>query len=306
MKLSDLGERRIIQRLSSFLPIGDDAAYIPVDGKYLILSTDVIYEKTHILPGMTFEQVGRFVASVNLSDIASMGAKPFAFLLAYAGPDLRVEDFESIIHGVDSQCRKYGAKYVGGDTKYADRLTLAGTAAGFVKKPVLRSGAKVGDVVAVTGTLGGAAYGIECLLSGKECTSKLVKKATEPQPRVKEGILLGKYASAMTDISDGLSVSLHDLSQKAGIKVDLDAVPLEADLLRLAKKAGAEPLKYAVSGGGDYELLFTASKKAFAQIGKSVGATAIGNVVPGQGVKAFLEGEEFILPKTGYQHFRKE
>jgi thiamine-monophosphate kinase len=157
MKLSDLGERKIIQRLEAFLPIGDDAAYLPVDGKYLVLSTDVIYESTHILPGMTYEQIGRFIASVNLSDIASMGARPFAFLLAYAGPDLQIDDFESLIHGVDSQCKKYGTKYVGGDTKYADRLTLAGTAAGYVKKPVLRTGAKVGDVVAVTGTLGGAA-----------------------------------------------------------------------------------------------------------------------------------------------------
>jgi thiamine-monophosphate kinase len=306
MKLSDLGERRIIQRLSSFLSIGDDAAYIPVDGKYLVLSTDVIYEATHILPGMTFEQVGRFVASVNLSDIASMGATPFAFLLAYAGPDLRIDAFESIIHGVDRQCKKYGVDYVGGDTKYADRLTLAGTAAGFVKKPVLRSGARVGDVVAVTGTLGGAAYGIDCLLSGKECTKKLVKKATEPQPRVKEGILLGKHASAMTDISDGLSVSLHDLSGSVGIRVDLDAVPLEKDLIRLVRRSGAEPLKYAVSGGGDYELLFTMSEKSFAGVQKKVGATAIGKVVEGKGVSAFLDGEEFILPKTGYQHFRKE
>lgn len=306
MKLSDLGERRIIQRLSSFLPIGDDAAYIPVDGKYLVLSTDVIYEKTHILPGMTFEQVGRFIASVNLSDIASMGATPFAFLLAYAGPDLRIEDFESIIHGVDSQCRKYSTKYVGGDTKYADRLTLAGTAAGFVKKPVLRSGARVGDVVAVTGTVGGAAYGIDCLLSGEECSSKLAKKAMEPQPKVKEGILLGKYASAMTDISDGLSVSLHDLSAGVGIRVDLDAVPLDKDLIRLARRSGAEPLKYALSGGGDYELLFTASEKDFKRVVKRVGATAIGSVVAGKGVKAYLSGTEFILPKTGYQHFRKE
>jgi thiamine-monophosphate kinase len=119
-------------------------------------------------------------------------------------------------------------------------------------------------------------------------------------------MLLGKYASSMTDISDGLSVSLNDLSSEVGIKVDLEAVPLEKDLLKAAKASGAEPLKYAVSGGGDYELLFTASRKGFERIRRRVSASAIGSVVSGRGVKAYLEGEEFILPKTGYQHFRKE
>jgi thiamine-monophosphate kinase len=293
MRLSDLGERRVIERISGFLDIGDDAAYLKAGGRFLVMSTDVVYETTHFLPGMTFGQKGKFVVSVNLSDVAAMGAAPFAFLLAYVGPDLPVADFEAIIRGAERACRRHKVKYAGGDTKYAEKLALAGTACGWVGKPVLRVGARVGDVVAVAGTLGGASYAADCLLSGKKCPKALVKKAMEPTPRVREGILLGKYASAMTDVSDSLSVSLHHLASGVGIRLDLGSLPVDRGV----------PLDYALYGGGDYGLLFTMREDCFRRVKKKTGATCIGSVAPGAGVVASDGKTAFSLPLRGFEHF---
>ncbi len=307
MKLSDLGEKEIVKRLGRFLDIGDDAAYLKFGDEFLILATDMLYEKTHILPKISREQIGKLIVTVNFSDIAAMGAKPIAFLLSYGSPDIELKDFEIMMHGVDDQCKKYNAKFAGGDTNYMDILTLSGAAIGKTKRPVLRSGAGIGDIIAVTGNLGSAGLGTEILLKNLpvDVNNPAVKKALEPEPRVNEGILLGNYATSMTDISDSLSVSLYDIavSGRVGITLEIDSIPISEDARNVAKKLNLDILDYALYSEGDYELLFTISKENFNKIRKKITITKIGEIVKGSKIVGIKEKKKFEIKKKGYEHF---
>lgn len=308
MKLSDLGEKEIVKRLSSFLDIGDDAAYLKFGEEFLILTTDMIYEKTHILPGMSWEQIGKLAVTVNFSDIAAMGARPIAFLLSYGSPDIEFENFERIMHAVDNQCKKYSAKFAGGDTNYMEKLTLSGVAVGTTKKPILRSGARIGDIVAVTGDLGSAPLGTEILLKSLsvDINNYVIKKALEPDPRVNEAILLGNYAASMTDISDSLSTSLHDIAERSGVGIilEIDKLPISGDAGKIAKRLNLDILDYALYGEGDYELLFTLSQEDFDGINKKDTFTKIGEIIQGSRIVGIKGKEEINIKRKGYEHFQ--
>jgi thiamine-monophosphate kinase len=312
MKLSDLGERKIIENLSNLLDIGDDAAYLRNGLEYLVMSTDIINQKTHIPKEMTPAQIGKFIASINLSDIAAMGAKPKAFLLSCGLPeDMEYSYFESIVKAAKTQCNKFGAEYVGGDTKQNDSLTLAGFCLGTAKKPILRSGAKKGDIVAVTGTVGDAALGFDLLLKkiNHPLKKKLVKKALEPEPKVAEGLLLSRYATAMTDLSDGLSVGLHNIAEmsKVGMNIYSEKIPTSKEARDTTKSLGLALKEYALTGGGDYQLLFTIKKKDLEKIKSRIGVTAIGEVTSTEDRKILIssDGKTEVLEKRGYQHFSR-
>lgn len=309
MKLSELGEKEIVKRLGSFLDIGDDAAYLKFGDEFLILTTDMLYEKTHILPKISREQIGKLIVTVNFSDIAAMGAKPLAFLLSYGSPDIEFRDFEIMMHSVNNQCKKYNAKFAGGDTNYMDILTLSGAAIGKTKKPILRSGARIGDIIAVTGDLGSAGLGTEILLKNLPISvnNPAVKKALEPEPRVNEGLLLGNYATSMTDISDSLSVSLYDIavSSRVGIAIGIDKIPITENAIETAKKINRDILDYALYSEGDYELLFTISEENFNKIRKKIAITKIGEIVKGSKIVGIKEKKKFEIKKTGYEHFKR-
>ncbi|MEA3255495.1 MAG: thiamine-phosphate kinase [Candidatus Altiarchaeota archaeon] len=307
MKLTDLGERELIKKLASFIEIGDDAACIKHGDEYLVLTTDLVYGKTHILPGMSWKQIGKLVVSVNLSDIAAMGARPVAFLLSYGSPDMELDEFDELIHSVNEQCKKYGLRFAGGDTNQTEELILSGFCVGTTDKPVLRSTAKVGDILAVTGSLGDAALGTEILLKNlKHQGRDVINKALEPEPRINEGILLNNHATAMTDISDSLAVSIYDLAEMSnvGINVFPDKIPVTNSAMNSAEKLDLNLIDYVLYGGGDYELLFTIPKEGFEEIKDRVNATKIGDVTAG-GITAIRDREEYKIDKKGYEHFIK-
>ena len=307
MKLTDLGERVLLKKLASFIDIGDDAACIKHGDEYLILTTDLVYGKTHILPGMTWEQIGKLVVTVNLSDIAAMGATPKAFLLSYGSPDMGLDEFNELIRSVNEQCRRYKLMFAGGDTNQTEELILSGFCVGTTDKPVLRSTARVGDILAVTGSLGDAALGTEILLKDlRHQGGDVINKALEPEPRVNEGILLGNYATAMTDISDSLAVSIYDLAEMSdvGIRVFPDKIPVTNSAMNSAEKLNLDLMDYILYGGGGYELLFTIPKKGFEEIKDRVNATKIGDVTAG-GITAIRDREEHQISKKGYEHFIK-
>lgn len=310
MKLSKLGEKNIIKNLMNFIDIGDDAAYIPLDSRFLIASTDMMHKKTHVLDEMSYRQIGKKIVTINFSDTASMGAEPFGFLLSYGSPDTDVENFNEIIYGVFEQCKKYNAKFLGGDTNETPDLILAGTALGMTDKPILRSGAEIGDVVAVTNFLGTSALGVDILLKKlmdcSEINGEILKETLEPEPRVAEGNFLKNYANAMTDASDSLAVSLYDIAEmsNAGIKLNLSKIPLLSNSIKTSKKLNLNLMDYALYGGGDYELVFTVSKENWDEIKNSkinFKFTRIGEVSGGRGV--FDENNKKIK-KLGYEHFK--
>ncbi|RLI95533.1 MAG: thiamine-phosphate kinase [Candidatus Altiarchaeales archaeon] len=313
MMLSEIGERRIIEELKKFLDIGDDAAYIRFGYKYLILTTDMIYQETHILKQMTWEQIGMLIVTVNLSDIAAMGAKPVAFLLGYGSPDISFDNFKTLIKAVKKQCERFDTKFVGGDTNQTEKLTLSGTLIGISEKPVLRSNARVGDIVAITGDLGSASLGTRILMKDgvnkKKLKNPVFKKALEPEPRVKEGLILSKYVNSMTDISDGLSISIRDIAESSnvGIEIELDKIPIDDRTFNLAIENGEDIMKHALYGEGDYELLFTINKKNFEIIRNILSVYKIGRVTKNKEIAGVdSKGVRFRIERGGYEHFKSK
>ncbi len=216
-RLSDVGEKRMVRSIASMLTAsahlgpGDDAAAIEFGDRYLVVSTDMLWETTHFHPRMSWRQKGWMVAAVNLSDIAAMGAQPLGFLMAMGLPaHLEELAVRELVQGAADCCDQFGTEYLGGDTKECSELVLTGTSLGVTPRDGLltRKGACVGDLLMMTGTPGLASAGLMALAQGTS-SERTVKALFEPQPRIKEGTLLsasGSVTSCM-DTSDGLSMS---------------------------------------------------------------------------------------------------
>ncbi|MBR4225372.1 MAG: thiamine-phosphate kinase [Candidatus Methanomethylophilaceae archaeon] len=266
--LGDMDERQIIEDFRSFIKPegrvgpGDDAA-ITLDG--VVATTDIVTFDRHFPAGMTYEQFGWYAAAVNFSDLAAMGARPTGFLAALAlPPTLEAQAAYDMMSGID-QCAEYcGTGIVGGDTKPGPGL-IAGTALGTMddRTPMLRSGAVPGDIVAVTGPIGGPAAALAAMDHGIEA-DEAKDSLYMPVPRIDEGIALsasGAVSSCM-DLSDGLGTALNTLCRSSGVGMDIemDFIPREDYVEGIAAEAGV-PLRDLLLGcGGEYELLFTADK----------------------------------------------
>ncbi|KAF1078341.1 thiamine-phosphate kinase [Methanogenium sp. MK-MG] len=265
----------------------DDCAVIDDGDNYLVMSTDMLHETTDFPAGMTDFECGWMAAAVTLSDVASMGALPIALLLA-AGVD-RADRVEEIIRGADECCRAYGCRLMGGDMDAHTECTLVSTGLGRVSPACLvrRRGAQPGDIVAVTGVPGRAQAGLDGYVEHW-------KALVVPRPGVFEGQALGRAgATSMMDVSDGLSISLHDLAEASGVRLDVR----EAVIPRPEGVPAEDAARYALFGGGDFGLLFTCPAAVFPVAG--VDAICIGRVVTGAGV--FLDG--VALEKAGYSHY---
>ncbi|MDD1743350.1 MAG: thiamine-phosphate kinase [Methanomassiliicoccales archaeon] len=320
-KLSEIGEKEAVRRIlaeiaekesSNAIGPGDDAAAIDMGFVYLVASTDMIAQSTHVLPGMTDWQIGWTVAAVNFSDVAAMGAKPIGLLVSMGLPkDTPSERLDEIIRGILDCCECAGGEMLGGDTKEAPELTLSGTALGTVTKKgiLLRKGAKKGDLLAITGSLGLAAAGYQSI-KGSLDVKRAEKALLEPKPRVKEGMALsasGVVTSCM-DISDGLASSVHTLAEasKVTFEVDYDAIPVDKEVIEIARRASTSPEELVLYYGGDYQLLFTLRPEGLGLLSSLLGDsfTVIG--------KAKAEGENLLitgskkkaLENRGYEHFR--
>ena len=316
MNLKELGERKIIEIFArnfkacenEVVGIGDDAAVFEIDSdNYLVASTDVIIQSTHIPREMTPGQIGKYAVNVNLSDIASMGAKPLGLLLSFALPGTLDESFvEELSNGVNSACHAHGTCVLGGDTKKHSEIVISGTALGRVNKGLVltRAGAKAGDVIGVTGKIGSAAAGFYCLINNIDDSNDFIKAALEPTARVKEGEILSKYASACIDVSDGLAWSLHEIARasKKGFRVSSEKIPFDSGIERIAEVSGVATDEIIFHKGGDFELLFTAQEERFGKIEKEIDVTAIGEVIA-EGAILSKDGRESELDSRGYDSF---
>jgi len=322
-KLSDLGERKAIQLISKILSkgnvavgIGDDCAAIEFGKDYLLVTTDMISEKTHIPKIMKPWQIGWFTVAINLSDISAKGGKPLGLVLTIGLPKNTSESFlKELMKGADKCATQFGTSIVGGDTKETHEIMLSGTAFGTVKKDEFmgRKGAKPGDIVAVTGKLGKAAAGYYALKHNMKNKENL-KYLLEPIPRIKEGMALAKTktVSSSMDISDGLSSSLYQLQElnDVGFEIDKEKIPLSSVLLKFEGKKDINIYEYAMHFGGDYELLLTLPLDKFDKAQKSLVKTGTPLTVIGKVTKEkkinIIDGQtKKILQNKGYEHFRK-
>jgi len=336
MKISDLGEFGLIDRIvktASYntkrapIGIGDDAAALLLSpSATLLATTDMLIEGVHFdLMTTDLYSLGWKAAAVNLSDIAAMGGVPRFCLTALGIPSsMTVEQVDEFYRGFANCVRKYGTVLVGGDTCSSRKgLIISVTVLGEAEKKhaITRSGARPGDLLYVTGTLGNSGAGLEILKNriggrvqgpGKtrnSMTGKLIDRHLRPIPRVEWGrrLATARVASAMIDVSDGLSSDLgHLCAQSAvGAKVFAERIPLSMDLTS-AKGLKQPPVGYALSGGEDYELLFTVPPGKIKKLKTmSIVATEIGIITRQRAVRLIDErGHGRPLTATGYDHFR--
>jgi thiamine-monophosphate kinase len=274
---------------------GDDAAILPFAETSLLLTTDMLHRETDFPAGTTPRTIGWRSVAVSLSDLAAMGARPLAVLLALADADLDEDLVSGILDGAISCCKQASTEHVGGDIDRQQELTLVSTGVGEAIHPVQRGGATVNDLICVTGEIGRTAAGLALFSSGA------LREANDLfcfPPRIGWGMKLAGVASSMIDISDGLAHSLHLITSRidTGFEIDWDRLPISPTLIS-SGIAGDELREAALFTGEDYELLFTVPADRIGEIDPGVRFTIIGRV---REDGYFIDGDE--LPDRGYEH----
>lgn len=331
--VGETGEHALIGRIRALcgapgaravaLGIGDDTAVLePSPGMRLLATCDIQVEDVHFRWGtITPSQLGRRAAAVNLSDIAAMGGAPLAALVSLAlPPGLALADFDALFEGLRDLMSEHGAAVVGGNLARSEKLVLDVFLTGEVapERILTRSGAKPGDLLCVTGPLGAAAAGLDVLLrrgsAADEPLAGLVRAHLEPRPRVREGqaIAASGLATAMIDLSDGLASDLAHLCEASGVgaEVAADAIPLPTGIEEASPFSERSPLDYALFGGEDYELLFTARGAAGDVCARARAAGfdvwIVGRITPeSEGLRLLeADGRRVPLRAGGWDHFQ--
>lgn len=290
---------------SGFEPIGDDCTVYPMGDEALVMTTDMLVEDVHFLRGVSSaEEIGEKSLMVNISDVAAMGAKPVATLLSIALPESAQGEWaEKFMRGYYEASKREGVALVGGDTTASkDKIAINVVAIGRAPMANIkrRSAAKIGDIVAVTGKLGTSSKGLVDIMFG-DLNTVAAKAHRRGQARVAEGIWLGTRSEvhAMMDISDGIASDIkHIMEQsKVGAEIELKNIPTDYDI------------RYATTGGEDYELLMTVDGASFdtltKELHKATGTTltAIGIITDSNNIEWLEEGKPTELELKGFTHF---
>ena len=291
----------------------DDTAVLEVGGRCLVLTHDMLVEGVHFLPGDPPGDVAWKLVAVNLSDLAAKGARPLGVLLGYGLGD--VEWDAAFVAGLGTALGAFGAALLGGDTVAAPAgtprtfgLTALGEAAGPVPS---RSGARPGDHLWISGTIGDAGAGLRVLKGEIEGGAALAERYRNPRPRLEAGQKLAPLVSAMMDVSDGLLIDASRMGHASGVGfgIDLGLVPLSADFLGALGEERAARL-FAATAGDDYELLFAAPPERATELlalSEALGLpfSRIGAAEAGAGLRLTHRGEAVALPeRLGWEHGR--
>ena len=310
--VAQLGEFGLIQRVtggkaqppSTLLGPGDDAAVVAAPDGRVVATTDVLVEGVHFrLDWSTPEQVGRKAAAVNMADVAAMGAVPTALLVGLGCPaDTPIGTVEEIMAGLHQEAASAGAGIVGGDMVTAGQLVISITALGDLRgvRPVTRSGAQVGDVIAVRGRLGWAAAGLAVLGRGFRSPVAVVGAQRVPEPPYAAGIQAAAAgATAMVDTSDGLLADLGHIAAASEVAIDVrtDLLPVHQRLVDVANALGSDPRHWVLTGGEDHALVAAFPEPAAVPADWQT----IGTVRRGEGVT--VDGQRYERP-AGWEHWR--
>jgi thiamine-monophosphate kinase len=333
VKLTELGEFAFIDRISPGCQagdprrvvrgIGDDAAVIECGDSLLLVTTDMLVERVHFLRGtISYRQLGFKSLAVNLSDIAAMGGVPHeAFISIAIPPTVSVEELDELYDGMKELARRTGVNLLGGDTT-ASHLDLCINIAVTGSVPrgevLYRSGARPGDRILVTGTLGDSAGGLAVLLERPELPpevrSALLAAHFEPELYLAEARILATSgaAHAAIDLSDGLASDLRHVCRASGVGaiVDEPSLPLSPALQTLCGATGHDPIRLALAGGEDYRLLVTVDPARAAGLCSLIGERTgralvdVGEIVDGASIMLRSgDGTCHVLELTGFDHF---
>jgi len=327
MKSRFLSERELIKGIrrdfsGSEVPdlrlgIGDDAAVFSSSRDDWVITKDLLVEDFHFLfPSHPADLLGRKSLNINLSDLAAMGARPRFALLGLGMPDGTSPDWvRDFFEGLRSAAFEFGVALIGGDLTGADKITISVTALGAAPASgvIPRSGARPGDTVYVSGTLGDSAGGLALarrgiLLGSGEREDYLLRAFLDPNPRVELGKRIGALggAGAMIDVSDGLSTDLGHICEESGVGAEIEAarIPLSEALRELSP----DPQRDALHGGEDYELILTIpsrNEEAIQDLSNEFALTRIGRITEDRKmILVHPDGTRSPLRKAGWQHFK--
>jgi thiamine-monophosphate kinase len=324
MKIHDIGgEFALIDRLARqsaithpdlVAGIGDDAAVIGGSlpgANCLLVTTDMLVETSHFRRDWaTPEQIGIKAVACNVSDIAAMGGIPtFMFVSLALSPEIEVAWVERLYRGMADACRRYGVVLAGGDTTHGEVVTISITLLGRVSPQHLRlrSHASSGEHLCVTGSLGAAAAGLAMLSAGLEPSPDLKEKHLTPGCRLDVSAAIAPLARAMIDISDGLAAEVNHICDQSGTGADLVVadIPIHPSVHEAARRTGNQPIDFALSGGEDFELLFSISPENKQRLtDQGIHVATVGHVtdaVSGRMLN-FPDGRRTPL-SGGYNHF---
>ncbi len=332
MKLGDLGEFGLIDRIAALFPqdcpgcldgIGDDCAVLEMnDGQTgLLVTTDLLIEPIHFIrdkipPGL----LGRKALAVNLSDIAAMGGSPWGFFLSMAvPPSIDLDYIDAFMMGIHERAIEFNTALLGGDTtrsaeRFAINITVLGTA--HLTRIKRRRGARPGDVIQVSGPIGSSSAGLRMLLKNNNpgVFEPLLKAHFDPFPRIVTGQAVAAMdrVTAMIDVSDGLLQDLGHICSRSGVgaDIDFDAIPRDSLIDSCARRCEESVVSWVLSGGEDYELLWTVHADEAARaldVARSAGAdraTSIGTITAQSGIRVFRDGNPLDTRRMGWDHFR--
>lgn len=290
--------------------IGDDAAVLKYSkNDYLLFTTDMLVENDHFsLKYSTPEQVGMKAIEQNASDIAAMGGLPkYAVISLELPSDADVNFVDKLYEGINKKSKKYRISIVGGNISHSEQIAVNVAMIGLVEKKylALRSGAKAGDLIFCSGDVGKSTTGLELLRNNLEGES--IKSHLEPMCRLELARRLVKIGiNSMIDVSDGVASEVRHICEesKVGAAIYADKIPISQDTLNDAKKVAKDAVDFALYGGEDFELVFTANKNKLNQL-KNFDASVIGEITDKKyGVKLIRNNKKLNL-ESGFDHFKR-
>ncbi len=306
LKVSDIGEKELVRYIISNSNdiIPDDTAITQLNDSNLISTCDMLIQSRHFPKNMSYFEMGFKSVTVNVSDLAAMGAEPLGFLLSIALPkDLSLDAFKQIINGVIDACNFYSIPLIGGDTNEASEIIISGTALGLSDEPLMKDTYQIDDLIIVTGDIGHAALGFNLDLQD----NIYVNKALKPIARLKEGILIKNAgATSATDITDGLASELYEIKKDGfGFMIFEEMLDITDEYKDIAEKLGLDYLDLMLYVGEDFELLFTINENNLDNL--DIDYKVIGRVTSSDKVELTLEnGFVCEIKNKGYEHYVSE
>lgn len=298
--------------------IGDDVAYLPAGGGEVVVKCDMLVGETDVPQGMTCREAARKAFVSVVSDFAAKGVKPEAALVSLGiPPTLKLEDVRNLALGVKDAKEEFGFQFIGGDTNEAKDLVIDCIMVGRAERIVERSGAKIGDVLLVTGDFGYTGAGLYILKRygrvGSGFAERAISAVVRPKPPLELGLALAekKLMSSSIDSSDGLALSLYTLAESSSAKIVIYNMPAAQELTDFCEEHGLNPEELVFYSGEEYEIVFTTPKENLDEVqrlAKSFGryVRAIGEVTEGRSVVEFITScKRKILERRGWIHLNR-